>query len=191
MNNNLVRRLLDILISIPLCSLLLIPCILIAILIKLTSKGHVIYWSERKGKDDISFLMPKFRTMLEGSPSLATHLLKEPERFLTPIGSFLRNASLDEIPQIYSIIKGDMTYVGPRPALYNQQDLITKRKKEGISLLLPGVTGWAQINGRDDLSIDQKVKYDLYYLNNRSLNLDLKIIIITILKVLKRSNVNH
>ena len=191
MNINLDRRLFDVLISIFLCLLLLIPGIIITLLIKLTSKGRVIYWSERKGKDNTSFLMPKFRTMQEGSPSVATHLLEKPETFLTPIGSLLRNTSLDEIPQIYSVIKGDMTFIGPRPALYNQEDLISKREKEGINSLLPGITGWAQINGRDDISIDRKVEYDLYYLKNRSLQLDLRIVIITILKVIKRSNVQH
>ncbi len=191
MDTNFARRMFDIFISLLICLLLLIPCIIIALMIKVTSKGKVIYWSERIGKNNKPFFMPKFRTMQEGSPSVATHLLDKPETFLTPIGSILRNTSLDEIPQIYSIIKGHMTFIGPRPALYNQEDLILKREKKGINILLPGITGWAQINGRDDISIDRKVEFDLYYLKNRSLKLDLKIIIITILKVIRGSNVQH
>jgi len=195
MNKNkstfLMRRLIDVPVSLFILILVIIPSILISIAIKITSKGKIIYWSQRIGKDDIPFMMPKFRTMSEGSPAIATHLLQNPDGFLTPIGSFLRNTSLDEIPQLYSIFKGDMTFVGPRPALYNQDDLIQMRREEEVNTLLPGITGWAQINGRDEISIEQKVNLDKFYLQNRSYYLDLKIIAITLLKVLKKSNVKH
>ena len=195
MNKNkstfLIRRLIDVPVSLFILILVIIPIILISIAIKITSKGKIIYWSQRIGKDDIPFMMPKFRTMSEGSPAIATHLLQNPDGFLTPIGSFLRNTSLDEIPQLYSIFKGDMTFVGPRPALYNQDDLIQMRREEEVNTLLPGITGWAQINGRDEISIEQKVNLDKFYLQNRSYYLDLKIIAITLLKVLKKSNVKH
>jgi O-antigen biosynthesis protein WbqP len=195
MNKNkstiLIRRLIDVPVSLFILILVIIPGVLISIAIKITSKGKVIYWSQRIGKDDIPFMMPKFRTMSEGSPAIATHLLQNPDGFLTPIGSFLRNTSLDEIPQLYSIFKGDMTFVGPRPALYNQDDLIQMRREEEVNTLLPGITGWAQINGRDEVSIEQKVNLDKFYLQNRSFYLDLKIIAVTLLKVLKKSNVKH
>jgi O-antigen biosynthesis protein WbqP len=159
--------------------------------VKLTSKGSVIYWSDRVGQNNKIFKMPKFRTMLVDTPAVATHLLQNPEQFLTPVGSFLRKSSLDELPQLWSILKGDMSFVGPRPALFNQEDLITLRTKYGVDKLTPGLTGWAQINGRDELPISEKVKLDVEYLNNQSLVMDLKIIFMTFLKVVRREGVQH
>jgi O-antigen biosynthesis protein WbqP len=171
--------------------LFIFPVIIIAIFVNITSKGPVIYWSNRVGKHNKIFRMPKFRTMIIKTPNIATHLLEKPETFLSPIGGFLRSTSLDEIPQLFSVIKGDMSLVGPRPALFNQKNLISKRTEKGIDSLLPGITGWAQINGRDELSIDDKVAFDLEYMHRRSFWFDLKILSLTALKVLKRINVNH
>lgn len=184
-------RLLNILISLVAIILLAIPCSLIAILIKATSSGPIIFWSNRIGKDNKIFSMPKFRTMKTGTPQVATHLLTNGQNFLTPIGSFLRKTSLDEIPQLYSVLVGDMNLVGPRPALFNQNDLIELRTKFGIDKLTPGITGWAQINGRDELPIPVKVNYDREYLEKRSLIFDLKIIFLTIIKVLARRDISH
>jgi len=170
---------------------LLIPVLLVGILVRLTSKGPILYWSDRVGRDNKIFKMPKFRSMQIGTPAVATHLLSDPDRYLTPIGSFLRKSSLDELPQLWSIIKGDMSFVGPRPALFNQHDLIELRTSNGVHKLLPGLTGWAQINGRDELPISQKVALDIEYLQNKSLFLDIKIIFLTGLKVLRRDNVTH
>ena len=168
------------------------PLILIvAIMVCVTSKGPVLYWSKRVGKNNVLFSMPKFRSMRVDTPDVATHLLKNPSMFLSPIGSFLRNSSLDEIPQVYSILKGDMSFVGPRPALYNQDDLILLRTKKGIDKLVPGITGWAQINGRDELSIKDKVALDVVYKESRSFWFDLKILWMTLLKVIKRDGVSH
>ena len=171
--------------------LLLLPIGLVAILVRFTSPGPVLYWSDRVGRNNIIFSMPKFRSMRTGTPAVATHLLANPQSHLTPIGSFLRKSSLDELPQLWSILKGDMSFVGPRPALFNQNDLIELRTASGVHALLPGLTGWAQINGRDELPIPQKVALDIEYLNRKSLILDMKIILLTGLKVLKRDNVTH
>ena len=165
--------------------------VIIALMVKLTSRGPVLYWSDRVGQNNALFRMPKFRTMIMDTPEMATHLMKDPDRYLTSVGPFLRKFSLDELPQLGSILKGDMSFIGPRPALYNQDDLIDLRTKKGIHRLTPGVTGWAQINGRDDLSIPLKVAYDEFYLEKRSFFFDLKILYITILKVLKADGVQH
>ena len=157
----------------------------------LTSKGPIIYWSNRVGKDNAIFRMPKFRTMRIDTPAVATHLLNDPDRYLTPVGKFLRKSSLDELPQLWSVLKGDMSFVGPRPALFNQDDLIALRTVKGVHRLIPGITGWAQINGRDDLPIPVKVKFDVHYLENRSLIFDIKILFLTLLKVLRREGVTH
>ena len=171
--------------------LLLLLILIIAFLVRVTSKGPILYWSDRVGRDNAIFRMPKFRSMYIDAPIVATHLMINAETFLTPIGGFLRRYSLDELPQLFSILKGDMSFVGPRPALFNQEDLIVLRKKNGVDKLLPGVTGWAQVNGRDNLSISEKVDLDLEYLNNQSFWLDLKIVCRTLLKVIKRENVSH
>jgi len=175
--------------------LLLVPIIpislLLIVLIKFTSKGPILHWSSRVGKNNKIFKMPKFRTMKVGTPNIASHLMDRPEKYLYPFGSFLRKTSLDEIPQMFSILKGDMSFVGPRPALFNQYDLVDKRMKKGISKLTPGITGWAQINGRDSISIEEKVNLDHHYLLNQSFFLDIKIILITIKKVFLKSNILH
>lgn len=170
---------------------LLLPILLVALIVKLTSSGSILYWSDRIGRDNKIFKMPKFRTMRVDTPVVATHLLPDPKQFLTPVGSFLRKSSLDELPQLWSILKGDMSFVGPRPALFNQDDLIALRKQYGVDKLLPGLTGWAQINGRDELPIPEKVKLDAEYMQNQSLFCDLKIIFLTILKVVRKENVQH
>lgn len=168
-----------------------IPVVLVAIAIKATSSGPVLYWSERVGKNSTLFLMPKFRTMRIETPVMATHLLREPENYLTPIGAFLRKSSLDELPQLWSIFRGEMAIVGPRPALYNQTDLISLREDFGINALLPGLTGWAQINGRDNLTIEDKVQFEVEYLQLASLMFNLKIIWLTVIKVLTKESVSH
>ncbi len=160
-------------------------------LVKLTSPGPAIYWSDRVGRNNKIFKMPKFRTMRIDTPAVATHLLQNPAQFLTPIGSFLRKSSLDELPQLWSILKGDMSFVGPRPALYNQDDLIQLRTEHGVHALQPGLTGWAQINGRDELPIPEKVKLDVEYLHQRSFWLDLKILFMTFFKVLRKDGIVH
>lgn len=186
-----MKRPFDLLLGVALGILLLLPVLLVALLVRLTSRGPVLYWSERVGRENLIFRMPKFRSMQTGTPAVATHLLSDPDRYLTPIGSFLRKSSLDELPQLLSIIKGDMSFVGPRPALYNQHDLIELRTRSGVHLLLPGLTGWAQINGRDELPIAQKVALDIEYLQKKSFWLDMKIIFFTAVKVLRRDNVTH
>jgi O-antigen biosynthesis protein WbqP len=170
---------------------LAIPMLLTALLVKLTSKGPTLYWSDRVGKNNVIFKMPKFRTMRTDTPAVATHLLSDPDRWLTPIGKFLRTSSLDELPQLFSILAGDMSFVGPRPALFNQDDLIALRTAKGVHILTPGLTGWAQINGRDELPIPVKVGFDEYYLNHRSFALDMKILCLTLLKVLRREGIQH
>ena len=157
----------------------------------ITSKGPTLHWSERVGKENVLFKMPKFRSMFIETPDVASHLLENPDIFLTPIGSFLRSTSLDELPQLFSIIKGDMSFVGPRPALFNQEDLIELRTKMGINLIVPGVTGLAQINGRDDLTITEKVKFDEEYLHNKSFRLDLKILYLTVKRVISSQGISH
>jgi len=186
-----MKRLLDLLFSLCLIPVLLFPILVIASVVKVTSKGPVLYWSDRIGENNKIFKMPKFRTMRINTPAVATHLLANPEKYLTPLGPFLRKLSLDELPQLWSVIMGDMSFVGPRPALFNQYDLIELRTQKAIHTLIPGITGWAQVNGRDDLPIPLKVQYDEYYLNNKSLMLDLKILFMTIQKVLQREGVTH
>jgi len=186
-----MKRLFDFSMSLLAIFLLSGPMLFIAILIKLTSKGPAFYWSDRIGLNNNTFKMPKFRTMQVMTPEVATHLLDDPNRFLTPLGRFLRKSSLDELPQIYSILKGDMSFVGPRPALYNQKDLIELRTKKNIHKLLPGLTGWAQINGRDELPLLVKVEHDEYYLDNRSFLLDLKIIYRTFYLIFQYKDIHH
>jgi O-antigen biosynthesis protein WbqP len=168
-----------------------LPVLLVALLVRLTSRGPVLYWSDRVGRNNVIFKMPKFRSMKIGTPAVATHLLNNPDSYLTPIGSFLRKSSLDELPQLWSIIKGDMSFVGPRPALFNQSDLIELRTRSGVHVLVPGLTGWAQVNGRDELPIPVKVQLDVAYLNRRSLWLDIRILWLTLVKVLRRDGVSH
>lgn len=165
--------------------------LIIALLVKLTSRGPVLYWSERVGRNNTIFKMPKFRTMRIETPAVATHLLGDPVRWLTPIGNLLRKSSLDELPQLINILKGNMSFVGPRPALFNQGDLIALRTARGVHFLIPGLTGWAQVNGRDELPINVKVDFDEYYLKNRSFWFDIKIITLTFVKVVKREGVVH
>jgi O-antigen biosynthesis protein WbqP len=186
-----MKRVSDLLLSIVLAALLSPLFFIVAVLIKLTSAGPVLYWSDRIGRNNVVFRMPKFRTMLVGTPAVATHLLNDPDKFLTPIGSFLRRSSLDELPQLWSIIKGDMSFVGPRPALFNQDDLIELRTKYGVDRLVPGLTGWAQINGRDELPIPEKVKLDMEYMNRQSCSMDLNIMFRTFLKVLRKDGIAH
>jgi len=191
MNYLFLKRFFDALFSAIFLIVALVPCLLIAAAIKITSKGPILYWSERVGKDSFIFFMPKFRSMKIGTPKLATHLLANPSDHLTAIGSFLRKTSLDEIPQLWSILVGDMSLVGPRPALFNQYDLVELRTKYGVDRLTPGLTGWAQINGRDNISINKKVQLDVYYLENISWKLDLKIILMTFFYAIGRVNVSH
>ena len=186
-----IKRIFDITMAVVLCGLLCIPMLVIAFMVKGTSRGPVLYWSDRVGIDNALFRMPKYRTMRIDTPAVATHLLKNPAAYLTPFGYYLRKLSLDELPQLWSILKGDMSFVGPRPALYNQDDLITLRTAKGIHRIIPGITGWAQVNGRDDLPIPQKVEYDAYYLQNRSFLFDLKILYMTAVKVIKAEGVRH
>jgi O-antigen biosynthesis protein WbqP len=170
----------------------LAPLVAVAALaVKLTSRGPVLYWSDRVGQDNRVFRMPKLRSMRLDTPVVATHLLEAPDRYLTPIGGFLRKSSLDELPQLWSILKGDMTLVGPRPALHNQHDLIALRTERGVHRLRPGLTGWAQINGRDEIPIQEKVALDAFYLRERSFWLDVRILFLTALKVLRRDGVAH
>ena len=171
--------------------ILLVPVLLVAALVRLTSRGPALYWSDRVGRHNTIFRMPKFRSMRIGTPAVATHLLEDPDRYLTPIGSFLRKSSLDELPQLWSILRGDMSFVGPRPALFNQHDLIALRTAQGVHELVPGLTGWAQVNGRDELPIPEKVKLDVEYLRRRSLGFDLRILWMTFVKVLGRDGVAH
>lgn len=186
-----MKRLFDIVSSLCVLSMLAIPMLVIAAAIKLTSPGPVLYWSNRVGRNNTIFKMPKYRSMRIDTPAVATHLLGDPDLYLTKVGKFLRQTSLDEFPQLFSIIKGDMSVVGPRPALYNQDDLIELRTDKGVHTLTPGLTGWAQINGRDELPIPVKVEFDEYYLLNRSFALDLRIIVLTFLKVVKNEGVTH
>lgn len=186
-----MKRLFDMCLALFAAVILFIPFIIVALAVKLTSKGPILYWSSRVGKNNTLFQMPKFRSMRVGTPVVATHLLENPDALLTPIGSFIRKSSLDELPQLWCILKGDMSFVGPRPALYNQDDLIVLRSEAGVHQLTPGLTGWAQINGRDELPIPQKVALDREYLENRTFFLDLKIIFLTFLKVIRKDGVSH
>ena len=186
-----MKRIFDLLFSFCLALILFAPGLLIVVLVRLTSKGAALYWSDRVGMDNQIFRMPKFRTMRIDTPALPTHLMKDPDAYLTPIGSFLRKSSLDELPQLWSVLKGDMSFVGPRPALFNQDDLIALRTERRVHQLIPGITGWAQINGRDDIPIPKKVEYDEFYLKNRSFWFDMKILWLTFIKVVKREGVTH
>ncbi|WP_223247271.1 sugar transferase [Sulfuriferula sp. AH1] len=185
------KRMMDLVVAGLVLIMACVPMILVAIMVKLTSRGPVLYWSDRVGRDNKLFRMPKFRTMRIDTPAVATHLLGKPEQYLTSIGGFLRKSSLDELPQIWSILVGDMSLVGPRPALFNQDDLISLRTTMGVQHLVPGLTGWAQINGRDELPIPQKVQLDAEYLQNMSWSLDVQILLRTAFKVLKRDGVSH
>ena len=186
-----MKRLFDSLLVVIVIILLVVPIILASIAVRITSKGSVLYWSDRVGKNNEIFKMPKFRSMRIDTPAVATHLLDNPDAYLSPIGGFLRRSSLDEIPQLFSVLKGDMSFVGPRPALYNQDDLIALRTENGVDKLLPGITGWAQVNGRDELSIPDKVVLDVEYLKRQSFWFDMKILWMTFLKVVKRDGVSH
>jgi len=177
-----MKRLFDILMAVSLLITLSVPMVVIALLIKLTSKGPILYWSDRVGRNNIVFKMPKFRTMIPGTPEVATHLINEPGLYLEPLGYFLRKTGLDELPQLVSILRGEMSLVGPRPALYNQDDLVALRSRKNIERLVPGVTGWAQINGDDCTPVAAKVELDEYYHEHRSFLLDLKILFLTIIK---------
>jgi O-antigen biosynthesis protein WbqP len=186
-----MTRVIDLFLALIAVCFLALPITLIAIVVKCTSKGPILYWSSRVGKDNALFEMPKFRTMQTNTPALATHLLSDPNQYLTPVGSFLRKSSLDELPQLWCILKGQMSFVGPRPALFNQEDLISLRTQHGVQVLTPGLTGWAQVNGRDELPISQKVKLDYEYLQRRSIGFNLKILWITFLKVIYCDGVSH
>jgi O-antigen biosynthesis protein WbqP len=186
-----VKRLFDLALALMAIVFLWLPILILAVAVRLSSPGPVLYWSDRIGRHNEIFKMPKFRSMLIDTPPVATHLLQNPDQWLTPIGSFMRKSSLDELPQLWSILKGDMSFVGPRPALFNQYDLIALRKKNRVDELVPGLTGWAQVNGRDELPISQKVKLDSEYLQRRSLLFDLRVLWMTVLKVLGRDGVSH
>jgi O-antigen biosynthesis protein WbqP len=186
-----MKRLFDLYLALLVALILVLPIALVAILVRLTSPGPALYWSDRVGRHNLIFRMPKFRSMRIGTPAVATHLLKDPNAWLTPIGSFLRKSSLDELPQLWSILVGDMSFVGPRPALFNQDDLIALRTESGVHELTPGLTGWAQVNGRDELPIHEKVKLDTEYLRHRSLAFDIRILWLTLVKVLWSEGVSH
>ena len=186
-----MKRTFDLLLGVAILVLLVAPLLLISIAVSLSSKGPALYWSDRIGKNNKIFKMPKFRSMRIDTHAVATHLLNNPDSYLSPIGGFLRRSSLDELPQLFSVLKGDMSFVGPRPALYNQDDLIALRTEKGVDKLLPGITGWAQVNGRDELSIPDKVALDVEYLNRQSFWFDMKILWMTFLKVIKRDGVSH
>ena len=186
-----MKRLFDLTAGLLAAIWLALPIVLITLAVRFTSPGPVLYWSERVGRRNVIFRMPKFRSMRVGTPAVATHLLANPADYLTPIGSFLRKSSLDELPQLWSILKGDMSFVGPRPALFNQEDLVALRTNAGVHVLMPGLTGWAQVNGRDELPIPDKVKLDVEYLQRRSFGFDLWILWLTLLKVLRRDGVSH
>jgi len=186
-----MKRLFDLMLAVAVAFLMLVPFVLVWITVRLTSKGPALYWSDRVGRGNKIFRMPKFRSMRLGTPTVASHLLDDPKTYLTPIGSFLRKSSLDELPQLWSILKGDMSFVGPRPALFNQDDLIALRTQAGVDQLLPGLTGWAQVNGRDELPILLKVALDNEYMQRMSLGFDFKILWLTALKVLSRDGLSH
>ncbi|MBB3388131.1 O-antigen biosynthesis protein WbqP [Rhizobium sp. BK275] len=181
----------DLFLALVAALILIIPIGIVALCVRLTSPGPALYWSNRVGRGNRIFRMPKFRSMRIDTPTVATHLLDEPSRYLTPIGGFLRKSSLDELPQLWCILKGEMSFVGPRPALYNQDDLIAQRTAEGVDTLLPGLTGWAQVNGRDELPIPEKVKFDVDYLQRRSFFMDMRILAMTVGKVLGSKGITH
>jgi O-antigen biosynthesis protein WbqP len=186
-----MKRLIDITFGMAILAISMFPLLVVALLVRVTSPGPVLYWSDRVGRHNRLFKMPKFRSMRIDTPAVATHLLSNPDQWLTPIGSFLRKTSLDELPQLWSIFKGDMSFVGPRPALFNQDDLIKLRTEKGVHEVLPGLTGWAQVNGRDEIPIPQKVQLDAEYLHRQSFFFDLKILWMTALKVFNRDGVSH
>ena len=186
-----MRRIFDLLLSVAILVPLAVPMLLITIAVRLSSEGPALYWSDRVGKNNKIFKMPKFRSMLTGTPAVATHLIDNSDTYLAPIGGFLRRSSLDELPQLFSVLKGNMSFVGPRPALFNQDDLIALRSEKGVDKLLPGITGWAQVNGRDELSIPDKVALDVEYLNRQSFWFDLQILWKTLLKVVRSDGVSH
>jgi O-antigen biosynthesis protein WbqP len=186
-----MKRLFDLFFGLCAAVILALPILIVSMLVRLTSPGPSLYWSDRVGKENRIFRMPKFRSMRVGTPAVATHLLQDPKVYLTPIGSFLRKSSLDELPQLWSILVGDMSFVGPRPALFNQDDLIAQRTEKGVDQLVPGLTGWAQVNGRDELPISAKVALDVEYLERRSLALDIRILWLTFVKVIRRDGVSH
>jgi O-antigen biosynthesis protein WbqP len=186
-----MKRAFDILLGCLAALVLFVPVLLVVMAVRFTSKGPALYWSDRVGRNNAIFKMPKFRSMRVGTPALATHLLSDAHSYLTPIGSFLRKSSLDELPQLWSILVGDMSFVGPRPALFNQQDLIALRTQHDVHTLLPGLTGWAQVNGRDELAIPDKVQLDVVYLQRQSLWFDMHILWLTFVKVLRRDGVSH
>lgn len=187
----MLKRSFDLFLAAIALVILAIPLLALALLVRVTSPGPALYWSDRVGRYNVLFRMPKFRSMRTGTPAVATHLLQRPDQYLTPIGSFLRKTSLDELPQLWSIIKGDMSFVGPRPALFNQEDLIALRHECGVDTLVPGITGWAQINGRDELPIPEKVRLDAEYLARRSFRFDLRILWLTLMKVVREEGVSH
>jgi O-antigen biosynthesis protein WbqP len=186
-----MKRVFDVALALFAGLLLCVPLLAVWLLVRLTSQGPALYWSDRVGRYNGIFSMPKFRTMRIGTPAVATHLLRNPDAYLTPVGSFLRKSSLDELPQFWSILVGDMSFVGPRPALFNQDDLVALRTECGVHELLPGLTGWAQVNGRDGISIPDKVKLDAEYLQRRSIGFDIRILWLTVLKVVRRDDVSH
>jgi O-antigen biosynthesis protein WbqP len=186
-----MKRLMDLVLGVVAVAVLVMPIAIVAVLVRLTSSGPALYWSDRVGRNNKIFKMPKFRSMRVGTPAVATHLLANPKAHLTPIGSFLRKSSLDELPQLWSIVVGDMSFVGPRPALFNQHDLIELRTQKNVHILVPGLTGWAQVNGRDELPIPQKVALDAEYLLRQCFWFDIKILWLTFLKVVRRDGVSH
>ena len=191
MPRSMLKRAFDLLLALSLGVLLLLPILTVALAVRMTSTGPILYWSDRVGRRNRIFRMPKFRSMRMETPIVATHLLADPAAYLTPIGSFLRKTSLDELPQLWSIFKGDMSFVGPRPALFNQNDLIAMRTEQGVDSLVPGLTGWAQVNGRDELSIAEKVRLDAEYMSRQSFFFDLSVLWLTFLQVLRREGVSH
>jgi O-antigen biosynthesis protein WbqP len=186
-----MKRLFDLVLALIAACLLIVPIVVVAVLVKLTSKGPALYWSDRVGMHNTIFKMPKFRSMKVETPAVATHLLLDPGIVLTPVGDFLRKSSLDELPQLWCILKGEMSFVGPRPALFNQDDLILLRTEKGVDKVVPGLTGWAQVNGRDELPIPEKVVLDVEYMERQSLWFDMKILWLTVLKVVRRDGVSH
>jgi O-antigen biosynthesis protein WbqP len=191
MNDYPMKRIFDLFLALTVTGVLALPIVLVAVAVRLTSPGPALYWSDRVGRHNRIFRMPKFRSMRIGTPAVATHLLADPKVYLTPIGSFLRKSSLDELPQLWSILVGDMSFVGPRPALFNQDDLVALRTEQGVDQLMPGLTGWAQVNGRDELPIPEKVKLDAEYLKRRSFMFDIYILWLTAVKVVRRDGVSH
>jgi len=191
MNDYPMKRIFDLFLALTVTGVLALPIVLVAAAVRLTSPGPALYWSDRVGRHNRIFRMPKFRSMRIGTPAVATHLLADPKVYLTPIGSFLRKSSLDELPQLWSILVGDMSFVGPRPALFNQDDLVALRTEQGVDQLMPGLTGWAQVNGRDELPIPEKVKLDAEYLKRRSFMFDIYILWLTAVKVVRRDGVSH